>query len=268
MVATAFLLLSSLQCRALADCPEMDRPKGAQALKLFEAKIDICPKLADLSFEKEADSFFYNGLWWLKEQPSRNLYSDDEKGYLTIQLGGNIATVSREMKSGWSPLLAGNRPFYVEFEAKISDNDPDHWPAVWLLPVEHNVRQEDVYEGDPPKFERWLEIDVDEGGYANGAMGTALSWSGKWPNYNRLRSTPNLHNSFLDRTKLHRFGAAFDPEKRSIGFWLDDKLQYTALSPAIPDVALKQNFYLIVSAQSRGKNVPYVITVARVRAYQ
>ncbi|WP_225112354.1 hypothetical protein [Bradyrhizobium sp. NBAIM32] len=150
----------------------------------------------------------------------------------------------------------------------LSDNDPDHWPAVWLMPVEHNVRQDDVYEGDPPKFERWLEIDVDEGGYANGAMGTALSWSGIWPNYTRIRSTPNLHNAFLDRTKLNRFGAGFDASNMSIGFWLNDELQYVARSPSVPDVALKQSFYLIVSAQSRGKNIPYRMSVARVQAFQ
>lgn len=262
------LMLLGFSGQVLANCPKLPLPKGAEALNLRTAKIDLCPRLEHVSFEPDVMAPLYNGLWWLKQQPSSKLYSNNETGYLTMLLGGNVATVNRAMKPGLAPLLPGSRSFYVEFTASLSDNDPDHWPAVWLLPVEHNVRQEDAYEGDPPKFERWLEIDVDEGGYANGAMGTALSWSGVWPNYNRIRSTPNLHNAFLDRTKLNRFGAGFDASNKSISFWLNDELQYVARPPSVPDVALKQSFYLIVSAQSRGKNIPYRMSVARVQAFQ
>jgi hypothetical protein len=46
---------------------------------------------------------------------------------------------------------------------------------------------------DSPGFERWMELDVDEGGFGPGLLGTVHSWSGIAPNYTNI-SGPNNYN--------------------------------------------------------------------------
>ena len=41
----------------------------------------------------------------------------------------------------------------------------------------------------------------------------------------------------------------------------------SATAPYVPDLAAKQRFYLILSAQSHGKNKDYLMFVSAVRAF-
>ncbi|MCA1392270.1 hypothetical protein I6F33_11115 [Bradyrhizobium sp. BRP20] len=209
----------------------------------------------------------YNGHWWTKSTPSPSLYSERPDGTLAIAQGGAVTSVPKTMVQGSLPLLSGDKGFFVEFETSLSDDHEDHFPAVWLMPIEHNQRQEDSYPPDERGFERWLEIDVDEGGFSPGPMATAISWSGIWPNYQRVRSNPNLRNDKIDRSQRHRFGAGFDPEHLKITFWYDDKVQYVASGASVPEIARKQHFYIIMNADAHKLKLPYQLYIHRVRAF-
>ncbi len=62
-----------------------------------------------------------------------------------------------ETGAGKIPYLSGEKGFYVEFTYRISSNDRDCFPAVWLMPIEHNARKNDQYAGDEKGYERWME---------------------------------------------------------------------------------------------------------------
>jgi hypothetical protein len=207
----------------------------------------------------------YDGNWWSKRPHSVDYFVKDSP-VLAMMQGGSVATVSRKSEVGTLPLVPGNKSFYVEFEAKISENDRDHWPALWMMPIEHNAKRGDHYQGDPDKFERWLEIDVDEGGFSPGTHGVAISWSGIWPNYDKKISSRGNSREFLDRTVYHRFGVSFDARERSIQWWLDGKAQHKTDRNFVPDITALQNYYLLMGAQSHGKKTPYVFYVSHIFA--
>lgn len=274
----AVMLLSSLSIAApvgacaapVRACKGKPPPRGAVALGATRVAFDFCPKVSDISADgKPGASKLYSGVWWENAVPAKTVYSNNPDGSLSIPYPAGLATVPRTMVPGSLPLLAGDRAFFVEFEVSLSDDNPDHFPAVWLMPIEHNQRQEDSYPPDKPGFERWLELDVDEGGFSPGPMGTAISWSGVWPNYKRVRSNPDLHNRRIDRSQRHTFGAGFDPRHLTISFWYDDKLQYTASGDSVPAIARKQHFYLIMNADSHNHrhHLQYNMNVYRVRAF-
>jgi hypothetical protein len=267
-IAFAVLLSSVAMFGPVKACEQKPPPSGAIALGTTHAAFDICPSVSEISADGEpGTAAFYRGVWWEKTVPDQSVFSNNADGSLSIPYPAGLATVPRKMIPGSLPLLAGDQAFFIEFEVSLSDDNPDHFPAVWLLPIEHNQRQEDRYPPDEPGFERWLELDVDEGGFTPGPMGTAISWSGVWPNYKRLRSNPNLHNEKIDRAQRHRFGAGFDPKHLTISFWYDDKLQYTASGQSVPDIARKQHFYLIMNAASQGRHLPYNMNVYRIRTF-
>jgi hypothetical protein len=252
----------------LKACDDKPPPKGAITLNYTQVAFDICPRLSDISAdEMDQKAKLYNGVWWDNTLPDRSHYSDNPGGSLSISYGGTLTTVPRTMVPGHLPLLAGDRGFFVEFEVSLSDDHGDHFPAVWLMPIEHNQRQEDSYPPDQHGFERWLELDVDEAGFAPGPMGTAIAWSGVWPNYQRIRSDPNLYNEKINRTQRHRFAAGFDSQNLKITFWYDDKIQYVASGPSVPDIARRQHFYVIMNAASHKLGLPYAMNVYRVRAF-
>ena len=198
--------------------------------------------------------------------------------FTPLFLGGDlVSTAPGDMKGdGLLPLLPGADGFYVEFDVKLTSNDQDHWPAVWLMPIEHNGRQEDSpaggqrsEPGDPMKFERWMELDVDEGGFGPGLTGTVHNWTGVYPKYLSTQNRNNVVNATLDRTVYHTYGASYDPKTETVAWWLDGvKLIETAED--VPTIAARQKFYLIVSCQSHlgvDKGDDYLMFVRRVRAY-
>lgn len=242
-------------------------PAGATAPGYSKCVTDERPSTRDIAPGDRGDYRWFSGQWWVSTRPPLSRYTD-RNGILALSLDGDLVSAPRDFTAGRLPLLPGADGFYVEFEYSLSDNDPDHWPAVWLMPAEHNAARQDHYPGDPPGFERWMELDVDEGGFGPGLTGTVHSHSGIYEQgYRQVQNPNNVVKTALDRGKKHAFGAGYDPASRTVTWWLDGEKQMSAGAPYVPDVAAKQHYYLIMSAQSHGKQVPYSMLVSRIRAY-
>lgn len=243
-------------------------PRFAAEAGLSKNLFYICPSYGSINFSADqppADLF--NGVWWTKARPETTLYSTAGE-VLQIRLGGVLSSVSPDnMIPSTLPLLPGDDSFYVEFLYNISDNDADHWPAIWLMPVEHNVKQEDHYANDPVGYERFTEIDIDEGGFNGGEMSSAISWKGIWPNYSKLVTNNSNNNVTLDRTVSHKFAALYDAKNLTVSYYCDDKFMFEAKNPYLDVISKQQHFYLIIAAQTHGKNLEYRMNLRRLRAY-
>eukprot|EP01047_Picozoa_sp_COSAG01_P039753 COSAG01_NODE_3303_length_6294_cov_3.018402_2_plen_967_part_00 len=253
-----------------------DIPPGAVALGYTRVLIDERPHLADInvsiSRSLPANPLWWDHQWWKKAVANRSFF-EMQSGVLAIGMGGSLTSTPPNMRGKKGlPLLPGRFGFYVEFEVRLSSNSSDHWPAVWLMPIEHNARQEDSYPGDPPHYERWMELDVDEGGFGPGLTCTVHSHVGIYPHYNQTFNRGNVLKKPLNRTQWHTFGASFDPKTQQVSWWLDGTERLSAGPPAVPQIARNQNYYLIISAQThstkRGEPaVDYWMLVRRVRAF-
>jgi hypothetical protein len=147
------------------------------------------------------------------------------------------------------------------------------------MPVEHSGGSggplRDVYPGDPDGFERWMELDVDEGGLAKsgGAMCSAIAWWGRWGlgGFKSKISNNWATGEALDRTKVHTFGASYDPVKRQVTSWVDGKQKWqTPIDcSSVPTIAAQQHFYPILSVWriDKGMHKSYSMHVSGVRAY-
>jgi hypothetical protein len=255
----------SATCHHQCRCSDARVPEAARALGYIKRAINLCPTIPDISPDGLGTYSLYSGQWY-RPPPSLSHYSMDDDA-LVINSGGDLTTISRDFKRKKLPLLKGSEGFYVEFDVRLSANDPDHWPALWLMPAEHNSVQNDHYDGDPKGFERWLELDVDEGGFGPGVHGAAISWSGIWPHYTKLQNPNNVSLVPLDRTVLHAFGASYDSIGGTVTWWLDGMKTFSAGFPYVPSIARRQNFYIIMGAQSHGESKPYKMIVERLRAF-
>ncbi|SPE61424.1 Beta-glucanase (modular protein) [Verrucomicrobia bacterium] len=240
-------------------------PPGAAVLNYTLRVINDRPTSAEIAPGSNGHYNWFSGQWWETPPPLTD-YST-VSNVLVLSLGGDLVSTPRDFSAGALPVLSGSNGFYVEFEVQLSDTNQDHWPAVWLMPVEHNAQAQDRYPGDPPGFERWMELDVDEGGWGPGLLGTVHSWSGIWPNYTNVSNPNNLSPVALDRSQKHTLGGSYDPRHQMVTWWVDGQRQMSAVSPYVPAIAAKQHFYLILSAQTHGKNIPYSMYVSGVRAY-
>lgn len=249
---------------------EVPVPPGAAALGYTKCVLDEHPTAAAVATGRNGDHKWFSGQWWAGEGPSLDHYRTED-GMLVLAPGGDLVSTSRDFTGGKLPLLPGPDGFYVEFEVRLSDDDPDHWPAVWLMPAEHNSRQEDHYEGDPPGYERFMEFDVDEGGFGPGLTGTVHSTSGVWSKERgypeHVQNPNNVSKTPLDRSEWHTFGGSYDLTQQKVTWWVDDVEQMSAGAPYVPEVAAKQHFYLIISNQTHGAKKPYDMFVRHIRAY-
>lgn len=244
-------------------------PPGAAALGYTQCLLNERPVASDVAPGRNGDYRWFSGQWYNGEPPALDHYRT-RHGALLISLGGDLVSTSRDFTGGRLPLLPGAEGFYIEFEVQLSDEDPDHWPAVWLMPAEHSGKQEDQYPGDPPGFERWMELDVDEGGFGPGLTGTVHSWWGTWgqgEGYQHIQNPNNVPQTPLDRTRPHTFGAGYNPLTQTVTWWVDGVEQMSATAPFVPEVATQQHFYLIMSAQTHGQKKPYEMIVTGVRAF-
>jgi len=242
-------------------------PPGAAALGYTKCVINEKPSLADIAPGTKGPFKWFSGQWYAAEKPALSKYST-KHGVLALSLDGDLVSAPNDFSAGKLPLLPGADGFYVEFDYWLSDPDADHFPAVWLMPAEHNGAQEDQYAGDPPGYERWMELDVDEGGFGPGLTGTVHSSYGIYAQgYKQVQNGNNVSGVDLDRTKKHTFGASYDPIKQTAAWWVDGVKQMSATGPEVPEVGARQHFYLLISAQSHGKKIPYTLYVSGVRAY-
>jgi hypothetical protein len=261
-------------------------PPGAAALGYTKCVINEHPTAADIAPDNANNGKhkWFNGAWWDGGRPPASLYGTVD-GDLAIRYdaaadkGGCLIGTPRDLSPGALPNLEGRKGFYIEFDARLSDNDPNHWPALWVMPVEHSGGSgnpiKDVYPDDPPGFERWMELDVDEGGLAKsgGAMCSVISWTG---NASQGGYKSEIANNWatgktLDRTRVHTFGASYDPIRRQVTSWLDGQQEWqTPVNcKSVPEIAARQHFYPILSVWRLDKGVhkTYTMYVSGVRAY-
>ncbi len=225
---------------------------------------DILPAKKQISPSGVGMYNFYIGQWWRKDRLNIDQFEDTSNG-LKIPLGGEIATASNKSDPGNLPLIRPSKSFRVEFNVKISSNNPDSWPALWLMPIEHDAKQSDHYNGRPVGFEQWVEIDVDEGGFGAGTHGVMINWEGKWPSYQRARMYgPKTSRTFLDRTKFHNFGFEYNARKNIARWIIDGKYS----SEFDVDIMPNHRYYIIITAESHGEMVPYNLFVKRIRLYE
>ncbi|MDO9439154.1 hypothetical protein [Hydrogenophaga sp.] len=247
-------------------CQDASPPPGAIEVGATQPVIRDCPRFGDVDFTGRADggkyfSGFYTGV--LKD---RSLYDTADDG-VVIKRSGLLTTIKTNARPGQFPLLSGARPFYIEAQVATSSNHKDNFPAIWLMPIEHNLRMEDVYPGDPRGFERWFELDIDEGGFGPGGHHTAISWTGIWPNYRKIQNPNPTSKEPLDRTQPNVFGVSYSPHTLTVRWWLNGKQVLEAAHPFVPEIARQQNFYLILSAQSHKNISDYQMKFMGVRAF-
>jgi hypothetical protein len=240
-------------------------PPGAAALGYTKLVIDQHPTAADISPYPAYNGPYkwFSGMWY---QQQNNSYYSTTNGVLAITLGGTLSDTPLDFSSGALPVLPGTNGFYVEFDYWLSDNGSDHWPAVWLLPVEHGEGT-DVYPGDPAGYERYMELDVQEGGFGPGLTGTVHNWTGIYPNYVNTQNPNNVDSIFINQSQKHTWGASYNPTNATVTWWVDGVQEMSATSPYVPAVAAQQHFYLIIDAASHGAQTPYTMYVSGVRAY-
>ncbi|AOF87248.1 hypothetical protein BSY239_4224 [Hydrogenophaga sp. RAC07] len=247
-------------------CKDATTPEGATQVGALQPLFRDCPRITDIDFTGRADGHkFYSGVY-TGPPKDRSFYEQADDGVL-MQRGGVLATVKTSSFPGRFPLLSGARPFYIEAQVATSSNHRDNFPAIWLMPIEHNARMEDVYEGDPKSFERWFELDIDEGGFGPGGHHTAISWSGIWPHYKKIQNPNPTSKVPLDRTQPNVFGVSYSPDTLTVRWWLNGRPVLEATQPHVPEIARRQNFYLIVSAQSHKNISHYQMKLLGVRAF-
>lgn len=264
--AGSLLLCATAQANDGLICQDSSTPEGATQVRALQPLFRDCPRMDDVDFTGRADARkYYAGLYFTPLKDKR-LYSQAADG-LVLQRGAAVATVKTTSHPGAFPLLSGARPFYIEAQVATSSNHRDNFPAVWLMPIEHNLRMEDVYPPDPKSFERWFELDIDEGGFGPGSHHTAISWTGIYPNYQKIQNPNPTSKLPLDRTQPNVFGVSYDPATLTVRWWVNGQQVLEAAHPYVPEVARKQNFYLIVSAQSHKNISQYDMKFMGVRAY-
>jgi len=258
-----------------------DIPLGAKTLGYTRKVIDFTPTLDDIAPNGFIDGFkLYDDMFYRRTPATKRKYYHTG-GVLTIPNGSMLTTQKRSSTQGDLPYLPGAKGFYVEADFALNSNDRALFSAFWLMPKEHDLAQSDTYPGDPPGYERWMELDVDEGKFSAGTTSSVIDWQGVWDKKTGLyyRDPPDNtvpgskitnHRSDipLDRTVRHVFGASYDP--RGVGtvrWYLDGKQIAESGNGAAPEIAKKQNFYLIIGNQHPGGSPRYELYLHRLSAW-
>lgn len=265
LVAAGVLGCSSASASAndaINFCSDAKPPQNASDNGQLKLLFSFCPKVEDISMDGDSVHKLYSGQWYFKRKPTPDLYSQTSEG-LNISLGGSVATINMNSKQGSLPLLPGEHGFYIEFLARIDDASKDHFPALWLNPIEHNAKEDDRAFSNRRLEQHWMELDVDEGGFQDGMLGTVHEWRGNFPHYQNIQNSHAAPEK-LERTKFHTFSAYYNPVNATVKWWIDGELNNEAHAPV---VGSNLNYYVIMSAQTHGKNEPYKLIIKRVRAF-
>jgi hypothetical protein len=249
-------------------CANPAPPPGAQSLGYTRLVLCETPSVSDIDFSATGSSSKLSAWGWYNTLPaSKSLFSMSGQAFV-IESGGGVTTETHRSQQGVLPLLPAAAGFYVEFAERISDNDPDHFPAVWLMPQEHNGKRDDHLPGDPAGSERWMELDVDEGGFNAGHHGAMINWSGTYPNYQNQQKVNNPPSTFgMDRTQEHVFGLSYDPIGKQVTWWVDGVNVGSVSTEAVPSIVNSYHYYLIMGAQNHKLHHPYQMYVSYFSAW-
>jgi hypothetical protein len=244
--------------------PTYDLPVPSEAKLIY----DLIPELTDVTFGSYGTvgtGPLYAGYWWSNVVPPETLYTDIQGG-VTMGLGAAIqGAVRTPQVASTLPLPTYNSPFVVEFIASFSANNADQWPGLYLEPLEHNQ--------SPPLMngqEFWVELDVWEGGNGLGWCGNVPIWSGP---VGRATSTNNQNpyaGGGLDQTQIHSYTILWGANGK-VQWYIDGKLTggvTLSLSSAQVAHIATMHAYPVMECSSHGANVPYSMTVYRVRCWQ
>jgi hypothetical protein len=249
-------------------------PPGAAALGYTVQMYSIVPTVAMVSTtDTNSTSDLYPGLQFASI--ATNL---DELKYLTMVNGvfafnytgagatSWITSVTHQATQGTLPLLLGSNGFYIEAGIRLSSNDPDHYPAFFLEPAEHNANKTDHPAGTPSGYENWLELDALEEEDGGLAQNNLINYQGYYPNYTRTMNFWRSPHGF-NWTVEHIFGLSFDPVTRVVQFYLDGQPTLKASMATAPTIVDAYHYYFIMGARSHGLNKPYQMYVSYVAAY-
>ena len=249
-------------------CTNPAPPPGAQSLGYNRLVFCVTPTVNDIDNTWTTSSAkLYSGSWYDKNPPPIGPYVMSGKT-LVITAGGGVSTQTHRSTQGALPLLLAGAGFYVEFAEWLSDNDADHWPAVWLMPQEHDGKRHDYMPGDPPGSERFMELDADEGGFNPGHHGAMIYWSGTWPNYQKQQQGNDPRSTFgMDRTQQHIFGLSYDPAGKKVTWWVDGVNVGNASTETVPSIVNSYHYYLNINHQTHKLNHPYMMYIAYFSAW-
>jgi hypothetical protein len=214
-------------------------PPGAAALGYTLCVINEKPTASDIAPGSTGNYKWFSGQWW-ETPPPHSDYSTINNA-LALSLGGELVSTPGNFSTGALPVLPGSNGFYVEFDMQLSDNGSDHWPGVWLLPVENNAQVSDyyptLYPNDPFDYERCMEFDVEEGGWGPGLLGTVHFWTGVPPNVSSIANSNNEDPTPLNLSQKHTFGGSYNPVNQTVAWWVDGVYQMSAGAPYVPAVS-------------------------------
>jgi hypothetical protein len=248
-------------------------PAGAAALGYTVQMFHVVPTVAMVSTtDTDSTHALYPGL----ESSSLATNLQDLKslsmvnGVFTINYTGALATswvssVTHQSRQGTIPLLPGSKGFYIEAGIRLNSSDPDHYPAFYLMPSEHNGTQSDHIATSPTGYENWLEIDLMEE-EAGTAQHNLIKYQGIYPNYTRTMNYWRAPTPF-NWTVEHIYGASFDPIARVVQYYLDGKPTLKASMATAPTIVDTYHYYFILGVRNHGLKKPYQMYVSYVAAY-
>lgn len=248
-------------------------PFGASSLGYWNCQFNFTPQISDITFTNDPAFKFAAGLYYQTRPAWANpALATTVNGMLSLNnigpqpagtsSNGNLATQMQTSTAGALGYLVAANGFYCQWRMALSGNDPDHWEALWMLP------QEKVNGAL-----NYVEIDLQEGGFAPGMFSTVIQWIGPWPNYTHTNHS-NSTAPPLDKTLFHDYGVSYSPIRRQIVFYCDgvavftvDTSQKDAAGNVIDDAIRTYNYYMIAGAQSHKTNVPYSMYLANMQAW-
>ncbi len=250
-------------------------PPGAAALGYNVQMFHVVPTVAMVSTtDTDSTHALYPGE--LFTSIAANLqelkYLTTVNGVFTINYTGAqtatwVSSATHQATQGTIPLLLGSNGFYIEAGIRLDSSDPDHYPAFFLMPVEHNGLKQDHVATSPPGYEDWLEIDGLEEELSTGtAQHNLIHYQGIYPNYTRTMNYWRSPTPFT-WTVEHIYGASFDPIARVVQYYLDGKPTLKASFATAPTIVDTYHYYFILGVRNHGLKKPYQMYVSYVAAY-
>jgi hypothetical protein len=274
LVTLLAIVLAAVGQPAVSQTACMVLPPGAAALGYTAQMYSIVPTAASVSTtDTNVTSALYPGQEFTSVATNlwmRQFFST-QNGVLTINYTGAagppiyISSVTHQATQGTIPLLLGSKGFYIEAGIRLSSSDPDHFPAFFIMPAEHNTIQSDHIATSPSGYENWLEIDTLEE-EAGTAQSNLINWQGIYTRYTRTMNYWRAPTPF-NWTVEHIYGMSFDPISREVQFYLDGKPTLKASMAMAPTIVDTYHYYFILGARSHGLNKPYQMYVNYVAAY-
>ena len=186
--------------------------------------------------------------------------------YLILGAGGAFATQTQNSVAGLIPYLSSANGWYTETAFTLSSNHPDHWPAWWMLPVEHAT-----LSGTNPSY---IENDIHEGGFSPDGVNVHSGMRSNIAVWTEPAATVVNNASFgfaqVDWTREHILGSAYNPTTKKLTYWLDGVQQPLIYDTTANDALINSFHYFVILGPSTrttlggnqgiGKYVPYTMT--------